>query len=308
MKAISIFIISWTLLTIQCVAQTDARLSLFQFNQEFFNPAFSGGSAIAKATILNRTAFTNIEGGPQTNGIAVHSPLSFNSGAGVNATLDNIGNTTITTVSGDFSYHIPLNNPSLYILSFGVRFGYSNESFNPTGDQLLDPSFFSQTRNSLFGGVGGVLSGENFHVALSAPSLAVINDQLSPSGAIISGAFREDLQPNFSLHFSALVRILFNSPQEYEGTVSFQFYDQVFAGLGYIHDRGPGFFLGMRFKKGFELNYAYDTNLFNNLFNTGASHELQLTYKYSFRRLLVRESRSWLGGRWKDYYFHPKHR
>ena len=168
---------------------------------------------------------------------------------------------------------------------------------------------FDVNETRLYSGFGVQVSTHRMMFSAAVPSLSSIGqDSNEPADLILNGGYRADLNQLYSLYFSGLARFARRNPNELEGSISLQYFDQFSLGLGYLKGNGPIILMGMRFQNGLEINYAYDTNA-TNAIDLGSSHEIQLSYHLSLRRLFINDSRICLGGRWKDYYYyHPAHR
>lgn len=160
----------------KAVAQQDPQYNLYQFNQLVINPAYAGArDAIAIVSDV-RKQWVGFDGAPTTMALSVHSPIANNKvGIGLSATNDKIGAKAITSVYGNFSYILKVNNNTK--LSFGARAGYSMYKFNFSEVKYKNPdeSAYSDLSNANKGSLdvdaGLYLRTNTFYCGLSATHL-----------------------------------------------------------------------------------------------------------------------------------------
>jgi type IX secretion system PorP/SprF family membrane protein len=315
MVRIFIFLIFFVVAYGDLRGQTSNRISFFQLNPEFYNPALAGNNVHASAIIYNRTQWLNIDGAPQVTGMSYHTPITLNSGAGANLAIDQIGNARELIATGDFSYRIPVHAQGRWVLALGVRFGYKNWSFNPTDEQVGDPNFNKESINVGFAGAGVFLYAPKFHVGLAIPRLSLSsntsNNKLfndDSNEIILNAGYLHEASRDFSVRFNAQNRFSKSSLFEAEASVLFLFYDLIYLGTGYIFDYGPQFFAGARVNEKLEIGYAYDNGIAPGSVASGGSHEVILTYRFSIMKKLLAKDPSCFGGKWRYYYVTQKFR
>ena len=127
MKKALIFVTAFV--ACKAVAQQDPQYNLYQYNQMVINPAYAGARDAIAIVADVRKQWMGFKGAPTTMVFSVHSPVANNKvGIGLNAMSDKIGAKSITSVYGNFSYILKLNNKAK--LSFGARAGYSAYKFD----------------------------------------------------------------------------------------------------------------------------------------------------------------------------------
>ena len=109
MKKALIFVTAF--IACKAVAQQDPQYNLYQYNQMVINPAYAGARDAIAIVADVRKQWVGFDGAPTTAAFSIHSPVSNNKiGLGLNAMNDKIGAKSISSVYGNFSYILKLNN------------------------------------------------------------------------------------------------------------------------------------------------------------------------------------------------------
>ena len=174
MKKALIFVTAF--IACKAVAQQDPQYNLYQYNQLVINPAYAGArDAIAIVSDV-RKQWLGFDGAPTTMVFSIHSPVANNKvGIGLNAMTDKIGAKAITSVYGNFSYILKVNNKTK--LSFGARAGYSSYKFNFSEVKYKDANesayadLASTNKGALDVDAGLYLKTNSFYCGLSATHL-----------------------------------------------------------------------------------------------------------------------------------------
>lgn len=185
MKKALIFVIAFV--ACKAVAQQDPQYNLYQYNQMVINPAYAGArDAIAIVSDV-RKQWLGFKGAPTTMVFSIHSPVANNKvGIGLNAMNDKIGAKSITSVYGNFSYILKLNNKTK--LAFGARAGYSAYRFDfsevkyKDSEESVYTDLASGNRGALDVDAGLYLRTNTFYCGLSATHLN--------NGKIYKGSFQ----------------------------------------------------------------------------------------------------------------------
>ena len=89
-------------------AQQDPMFSQYMFNTLSLNPAYAGSSDLISATAITRHQWMGIKGAPQTQTLAIHSPLKHQIGLGVSIIRDQAGPVNNLSAQADISYNIKI--------------------------------------------------------------------------------------------------------------------------------------------------------------------------------------------------------
>ena len=159
-------------------AQQEAQYSQYMYNTISINPAYAGSRNVLSVLALHRSQWVGFEGAPTTSTFSINTPIpETNLGLGISAISDRIGPTEQTTVSGDISYTIRLNEKTN--LSFGAKGTasfFSFDQYKVTPFQANDPKWKSLSLNMAPNFViGRYLYSDNYYLGLSIPNLMESN-------------------------------------------------------------------------------------------------------------------------------------
>ena len=157
------------------IAQQLPQFTQYMYNTISINPAYAGSRETLSIVGLHRSQWVGLEGGPSTQTISIHSPLSNDRvGVGVSFINDKLGYENFTYLYGDFSYTIPLGEKTK--LAFGIKGGFTH--YNLDQEVLNDPDvssdpFFDDISNrwSPNVGLGTFLHTNRWYLGLSAPRI-----------------------------------------------------------------------------------------------------------------------------------------
>ncbi|MEK9612852.1 MAG: PorP/SprF family type IX secretion system membrane protein [Flavobacteriaceae bacterium] len=273
-------------------SQQEANFSLYMFNHQVINPAYTGTHDYTQITLVNHSQWLQIEGAPQTQALSISNLFSDKVGLGVSLVNDQIGPTQKTNASIDFGYHLNLNKQNLK-LSLGLK--VSNR-FNTIDYSMLnvleqtDLSFVSQAENNshLNFGVGFYLYNKRFYLGLASPFL-LENDFTNTKRnyyLILGGLIR--LNDSFELKPSLLFQSIEGTNTVYDNSIWIVFKNQFWIGPQYrssVKNILPspsssghfGAIAGVHLNKSMSLGYAYQGKVGNQSIGiTNTSHEIVL--------------------------------
>jgi len=189
-------------------AQQDAQYTNFMNNKLSLNPAMAGSKGAPVLFGLVRQQWFGLEGAPASQAVGFHTPIS-NKNAGMGFVINNdvIGFTRSTQVSGNYAYHIQMNDKTY--LSAGLsasarqyRIDWDEARATDTGDGSVNDVAQSSRIMANFG-AGLLLYSDKFYVGVSAPRL--MRNRISFVDDISGTEFasREDV------HLYAMAGVLF---------------------------------------------------------------------------------------------------
>lgn len=140
-------------------AQQDPHFSHFMFNNLYTNPGYTGMEGVSRATLIHRSQWlgyqtTNSQdqgrGAPTTQMLSAEHPLKIfsspvaNSGVGFVFTNDGLGPVRNITFSGNFSYHLKIQQTGGTV-GFGAKLGVYSQRIDGSllreaedGDPVVD--------------------------------------------------------------------------------------------------------------------------------------------------------------------------
>jgi len=294
-------------LSLFSIAQQEPMYTQYMNQLLSVNPAYAGAKGVTSATILAREQWVGLDGHPSTQTIFVHSPMNNEMGVGGSIVHDVVGNLVkYTTLSGDYSYTITY--PGERYLALGLKMGVSFYQADlrtvdlGSGDPN-DPAFmFNVSRNFLpNAGVGLYFSSPTYYLGFALPKL--IANRISEKDVEIGSISRQQLHTFFMggyvfdvnriLKFKPyfMVRATPNSPLSIDVTAQVVFIDKLWAGVTYRLGNSFGAMMQVQLNEQLKVGYAYDlTTTSLGAYNSG-THEILLSFDFSFGRGRVRSPR-----------------
>ncbi len=274
------------------IAQQDPNYSFYRYNMNLYNPAYAGSGEGADLVLGLRSQWAGVEGAPESQSAIFGMPVGSKVGLGVSILNDKTFIETQTWLAVDFSYHIQLDDDNL--LYFGLKASANSYDANTQGlltygvgqdGTLLD----YESRFTPNVGAGVYLKNERYFVSLSAPKILSPERLQEREGnaylgvdrmhAYLAGGYDFDLGNNMILQAMAMIRYVDASPLSYEATGIFDFGSRFKLGASYRYDESLGGLFLFEVGQGFNLGYAYETaiqNEVNNLDN--GTHELFMRF------------------------------
>jgi type IX secretion system PorP/SprF family membrane protein len=272
-------------------AQQDPMFSQYMFNTMSLNPAYAGSSDLISSSLITRHQWLGIKGAPQTQTLAIHSPLKKQIGAGISVIRDQAGPVNNFSIQGNFSYHLMLSKKSE--LYFGLMAGMNNVNIKLTevvGVNVDDISF-QQNLNSFrpVFGFGLYYRHPKAYAGISIPDLAEtgytgINSSWEHKRHyfLIAG-YITDLNDNLKLRPTMMMRYVKNAPISAEVTASVIYNDLIWFGLMYRVKDAAGALFCFQINPQLRIGYSYDYSLNTLRGHQGGSHEVMISYDFSYK-------------------------
>ena len=285
--------IHFLILILSAKAQEPAAFHQLFPAQHILNPASNGVRNSINGYLLYRSQWTGITGAPQTQVLHVNAPLrAYKIGIGFSAVNEQIGMRNATDISAAFSYNLKTGNTGK--LSFGLKAGLKNYSFNTSKAKLSDASdalFNNQEASILFPdfGFGCYYFSKKIYAGVSLPSL--FSYRFATSGALNSGIEKQASLYFHSGYFYSVsqnwvlkpeMQLFYNQASSVNAQVNanFIFKDKFTFGAGYQTSKYISFITELNLKPYLIIRYAYSYN-FGWLMNvqTG-THEIRLAMDF----------------------------
>lgn len=283
-------------------AQQLPQFTQYMYNTISINPAYAGSRDGLSLTALHRSQWVGIDGGPRTQTLSIHSPLTNEKvGLGLSVINDRTGYENYTYLYGDFSYTI--NVSSDITLAFGLKGGMSyydlDEDLFAEPSVIQDP-FFRERFNKWTPnfGAGLYLSAQDWYLGLSAPKLLNNdNNEFSEYVALeqvhyyLTGGYVFDLSPNWKLRPTALVKATSGAPLSFDmsGTVIYD--EKLYLGATYRIDDAIGAFVDFQIFEPLRIGYGYEYSISDLRPYTSGSHEVILIYEMRFKNTKYKSPR-----------------
>jgi type IX secretion system PorP/SprF family membrane protein len=274
------------LISTDSFGQVESMYSSYRLNPQILSPTHVGSDSVSDITVINRQQWVGIEGAPVTYAISGDFKFKQQSGLGFNAMYDQAGPVKVTAISGDYAYHIKLNEA--WRFSGGIRAGFSNLSLDFSGLALVhdgDALFAGSRSTGLSFNTGWGLKinkGDGFFVSVSQPRLFKYD--------LGSGSYKDvayfytmvgtklPISEHVVLYPSALIRTAKDVPLSWDANVYAQLNKRFDVGLNYRHQDSWGVRLGLQATKKIYVGYVSEmpTSAMSKM--SVQSHEIALRY------------------------------
>ena len=276
-------------------SQQQVMFTQYMFNGLIINPAYAGSDDAISFTGLSRIQWVGIEGAPNTQTFAVHSPIpGKQAGFGATFVRDNIGVTTSTNLYLAYSYRItaPFGR-----ISFGLQGGFSSTMIS-FADLGLDDSNLQGGASGFKPNVGfGIyFQRDSFFAGISSPFLIKNRTQVGAGGLeseiptdqiqhyYFSGGAIFGIAPLIKVKPGMLVKLVQGAPIEIDLNVNFLFDDILWLGASYRSLDAVSLLLEFLATNQLRFGYAYDiTTSALRQVNAG-SHEVMVNYRLVFNK------------------------
>ena len=294
------------ILLIKTYGQQDPMYTQYMNQILSVNPAYAGAKGVTSASIIAREQWVGWQGHPSTQTVFVHSPINTEMGVGGSLINDEIGIVKNTAIFGDYSYTITY--PGERYLALGLKAGFSFyraelSSVDLGSGDPNDPAFLHDVSRSFLpnAGVGVYLSSPDYYLGLSVPKL--ISNEITEKDVATGTVSREQLHAFFMggyvfdisriLKFKPyfMVRVTPNAPVSVDITGQVVFIDKLWAGVTYRLGNSFGAMMQVQVNEQLKVGYAYDLTTTTLGQNNSGTHEIMLTFDFSFGRGRVRSPR-----------------
>lgn len=292
MKINKLIVLLLILISFQSKAQQDEQLSLYMYNKLAFNPAYAGSRDALSAIAIARFQWVDFEGAPNTQWFSIQAPLLQKSlGVGAHITNDQIGSRTRTSVYGDLSGSISLNNKKNR-LAVGISGGIDIVGYDFSSVAVNDPtdpyfqSTFTETKPNV--GAGIYYYGDKHFIGISTPRLLEANSSIFDSiGAklnarhfFITGGYVFKINSVLKLHPSTLIKYTPDAPFTADINLSLLMYDKLWTGILYRFNEAMGVNIVYNIKNTLSIGYVYDFPINGLRTYQNGTHEIFLRYDF----------------------------
>ncbi len=292
-------IVSITLLSLT-IAHADAQqrqlYSQYMFNGLAINPAYSGVQKQLSVMGIYRQQWVNIDRAPSVTAVSMHSAFREKPvGVGLMIHNEQVGVHNDLGMYGSYAYQIRFREGTL---SMGLQAGFNNLKSDFGRLDLVDandPNVGSFSKFNPNFGTGLFYSKKDSYLGFSIPYLLNNRTLNNDNDAVLSQA-REaryyfltagkvfDVDPNFKVMPSVLIRIHEGSPVGYDVNTNFILKDLINLGVSYRSNDAIVMLFMVQPNENFGFGYAYDYTLSDLTRYTTGSHEFMLNYRLSLGR------------------------
>ncbi len=287
-------------------AQQDPMYTQYMFNTLALNPAYAGTRDMLSLMALSRHQWVGFDGAPSTQTVTAHTPVASKIGLGLSLIHDKVTPTTQTGFYFDYAYRIKVSGKAH--LSFGLKGGFNHYQFDlsslhppqPGGDPALEVPVASKYLPNF--GFGLYLYSDKYYFGASAPKL--LENKLASGEVEVSGEAGKEtrhyffmggmvfnLSSDVKFKPSFLSKITQASPLSLDLNANFLLREKLWLGVLYRLNDSFGAMVQYQFSPQFGIGYAFDmtTNEMRN-YNSG-THEIMISYEFSFKKDKVQNPR-----------------
>ncbi len=266
--------------------------SLYNLNRYELNPAVAGSSEGLPLAFSFRKAWTGLEGSPTTQLLSGHMQVVDRMGVGMRVFNSSQGPLRRSGMEATYAYHLPVDDGNS-IVSFGLSgmfYQYYLDKQSLNFEQSDDPVVYGDTRKIVPDAAFGVYYyANNYYAGLSVYQLfqgriSFDADNIAENQNIrhyfMNMGYRFDINEDFTLEPSALVKILETGVFQSDITAYATYQDMVSLGLSYRSGNAMVIQLGYR-NDYLQVGYAYDITFSDIKTVSSGSHEIMLIYRFN---------------------------
>ena len=281
----------FVLCSISISAQQDPQFTQYMYNTMSVNPAYAGNNGHLTALLLHRSQWVDINGAPNTQVLAVDTPLKNKLGVGGIISRDALGPSSEISVDGNVSYTIQLDSANSK-LSFGMKLGgrIFDVDFSKGLTEDADVAFQNNIKSKFFPTIGAGIyyDTKKGYLGFAIPNFFSQKHYDGEEQEIAAerlhyyfiGGKVVDLTPDVKLKPAFFVKWVRGAPIIADVSVNALLKETFTFGLAYRWDDSFSTLLGMQINPNFSAGYAYDLTTSNLASYTGGSHELFVRYEF----------------------------
>lgn len=298
-----ILITSFLILTFSSgvLAQQTASYAQYMFNPLAINPAYAGSHEALSATVLGRFQNVGLTGAPNTQTLAVHTPLlNPRVGIGLLVIHDELSVIDQTGVHFSYAYRLPIKKDKS-TLSFGLQGGMSMynarytqlELFNNASNGNPDPVFSQDIREARPNfGAGIYYSTAASYIGLSLPSM--LNNVFERGQdystvyqnvpVIVTGGHVFTLNRMLKLKPNFLFKLVDGQPVEFDLNANMLFDEVIWLGFSYKSSKQIVMLTQCKINDQLQFGYSYTVTAGPIRTAELGSHEVMLNYRFWFNK------------------------
>jgi len=271
-------------------AQQDPSYTLYQYNMNVINPAYSGTNGTNEVNLNYRSQWVNLDGSPRTQFLSFATPINDKIGIGLSIINDKVFVLKETDVYFDFSYKLHVSDSTNLYLGLKAGGSFIDIDLNSLGI-MNDPVFMENVNNfNPNVGLGFYLKGKKYYINLAAPSLlkskryekdgVVVTHATDKLHVYVGAGFTFGLSDNIDLTPSFLSRFVTGAPASVDLTATAGFYNLFDFGLSYRIDESFSLLGLYKISDLIHFGYAYEITTSDVKDYSKGSHEFLLRFKF----------------------------
>ncbi len=284
----SLISIGWLLLGINLpiMAQQDAVMSQYMFNQLVFNPSYAGINDVTNLSVNLRSQWSHLPGSPNSQFFSGSTSI-IGGKVGLGAVLinDKIGVNQNTQVNVSYAYKIQFADKTF---SFGLQTGILTAKITDTGLNLKvpdDPFFQAATESAtkVNFGAGVSLMSDSYFIGISVPRLMNTNFESKNINLTyqrhfyVAGAYIFQVSPTLKLKPMVLLKAVKGAPVSVDVNASLLLMNKLWVGAFTNNFSSLGGMVQFELLNAYKIGYSYETQGKNLTGNGLPTHEIMLS-------------------------------
>jgi|YNPMSStandDraft_1061717.scaffolds.fasta_scaffold00449_6 type IX secretion system PorP/SprF family membrane protein len=292
MKTKSTYLFLSCILSLSLKAQQIPSLSLFMENTYLINPAAAGSNQASPISLHYKRWWSGFNESPTMQAITGHTPISGNVGLGAKFFNYSTGPISKLGIEGTYSYHFKVGSSSKIALGLSAQLYqfYLNKNLlklEEDNDQAI--IYSSDKIISPDAAFGAYFYDDNYFAGISVYQLInrkvhlMNNDNLENRQVrhyFLTGGYRFDINENFSLEPSVLVKFIETGIGQLDINVKSLIKQFLWYGISYRTSEAISVNLGIK-KSPIIFGYSYDILLSDIRKHSVGSHELLFIYQFN---------------------------
>lgn len=273
--------------------QQQATFSQYMFNGLAINPAYAGSNGVLTATALVRYQSLGLSGAPNTQSLAIHSPLlNKKIGIGLLLVRDNISVINQYSINAMYAYRLKIGEKGNLAMGLqgginSIRADYTKATiFNPN-----DPAFAEDVRSTRPNfGFGIYYQSDRLTAGVSMPQLANnvftrgpdLTTVKQDNPIILTAGYVIGLSRAVKLKPSTLLKFVAGEAVEYDLNLQLSFDDILWIGGSVRFLNAVDILAAVQLTRQLSIGYSYSitTNALSRV-DLG-SHEVMLSYQFKY--------------------------
>ncbi|NJN26331.1 MAG: type IX secretion system membrane protein PorP/SprF [Cyclobacteriaceae bacterium] len=277
-------------------AQYDGMYSQYMFNGFIVNPAYAGSQDVLNVTAMYKNQWAGVKEAPLSFVMSAHAPVGLSKvGVGILFANDQVGihRTNSFSLAGSYALSIAENATLNFGLQGGIaarRSAYASlsQDLQDPNDQLFYQSDYSTTEPQI--GAGLYLYTPRFYVGFSVPNISISRQDNIYEGNLVSkkrhyfvtAGYMFDLSSQVKLQPGLLIKAISGYGTYLDVNSTIIIMDALWLGASYRSVSSLNALIQMQVTNHLRLGYAYDAPLAKNKSVSTASHEILLSYYFTF--------------------------
>ncbi len=277
-------------------AQQLPMYSNYFYKPMVYNPAYTGDKDVTEVFALNRSQFSDFQGAPVFNALAVDGKLQDKKAyLGFLVANQRKGITSNTNAMASYAYRANLQEDVYF--KFGLSVGVFDQSINYNKVVVAnysDPSLFTsqQRKTVLDGNAGFSFYLKKLDIGIAIPQLFSGKVNYTDNSDIrsyyrmsrhIAASVKYDIALDQSeeilLSPNIIVRKVTNAPLQYDAGLNLNWKDKFWVGAMYRSNYAIGINAGLTLNRRFSVGYSYDYMMGSIANYAGTSSEIMIAVK-----------------------------